>query len=108
MTYQIFVQNQSHNDYQATVIGLPDCAAEGSTEEEAVAKAKESLRRWLARGKVVAVELDNGLPEQTENPWLKLCGKYRDDPTWDDFQANIAAYRRELNEGEAAAEAAQP
>lgn len=106
MTYQIFVQHQSNNDYQAMVIGLPDCVAEGQTEEEAVAKAKEALRQWLAQGKVVAVEVEHGLPEQADNPWLKICGKYKDDPTWDDFQANIAVYRHQLNEEEAAREAA--
>lgn len=106
MTYQIFVQNQSHNGYLATVIGLPDCVAEGQTEEEAVAKAKATLSQWLAQGKVVTVELEHDLPEQADNPWLKICGKYKDDPTWEDFQANIAAYRRQLNEEEAAREAA--
>lgn len=105
MSYQIFVQNQLHNGYQAMVIGLPDCVAEGETEEEAVAGAKEALNHWLARGKLVTVNLEN---DQTDNPWLKLCGKYKDDPTWDDFQANIAAYRRQLNEEEAAREATMP
>ncbi|MBI1761085.1 MAG: type II toxin-antitoxin system HicB family antitoxin [Acidobacteria bacterium] len=104
MSYQIFVQNQLHNGYQAMVIGLPDCVAEGVTEEEAVAKAKEALSQWLARGKLVTFEFDPDT--QAANPWQKICGKYKDDPTWDDFQANIAAYRRQLNEEEAAREAA--
>ncbi|MEK7829906.1 MAG: hypothetical protein AAB401_02410 [Acidobacteriota bacterium] len=34
------------------------------------------------------------------NPWLRLAGKYKDDSQWDDFQANIADYRRQLNEEE--------
>jgi predicted RNase H-like HicB family nuclease len=105
MTYQIFVQSQLHKGYQATVIGLPNCVAEGQTEEEAVARAKETLSEWLARGKVVTVEVDHNGSEQASNPWLKLYGKYKDDPAWDDFQANIAAYRRQLSEEEAAREA---
>lgn len=102
MSYQIFMQNQPHNGYQAMVMGLPDCVAEGETEEEAVARAKETLNEWLARGKLVTVNLENNQPD---NPWLKLCGKYKDDPTWDDFQANIAGYRQQLNEEEAARDA---
>lgn len=97
MSYQIFVQNQLQNGYQAMVIGLPDCVAEGATEEEAVTKAQDALKQWLARGKLITVELEHGQPD---NPWLKLCGKYKDDPAWDDFQANIAAYRQQLNEEE--------
>lgn len=45
MSNQVFVQNQPHNDYQAMVIGLPDCAAEGKIEEEAVASPLTEGRR---------------------------------------------------------------
>lgn len=98
MSYQIFVQPQPQNGYQAIVLGLADCMAEGHTEDEAVGSVKAALRQRLAQGKVITVELEN---ESTENPWLKLAGKYQDDPLWDDFQANMSAYRQELNEAEA-------
>lgn len=37
-------------------------------------------------------------PEKTpssENPWIKIAGKYKDDPQFDDMLADIEAYRRE-------------
>jgi hypothetical protein len=38
----------------------------------------------------------NGL---NENHSLRpLMGKYKDDPTWDEFMENIREYRREVNE----------
>lgn len=104
MTYQIFVQGQPESGYVASVIGVPDCVAEAETEEEAVAKAEEALKQWLSQGKIVTVEIDNGEAAQVKNPWLELCGAFADDPTWDDFQANIAEYRRELDAEEAARE----
>ncbi len=104
MTYQIFVQGQPDNSYVASVIGVPDCVAKAGTEEEAVAKAEEALKQWLSQGKIVTVEIDTGEAAQADNPWLKICGKYKDDPTWDDFQANIAEYRRQLDTEEAARE----
>ncbi len=104
MTYQIFVQSRPETGYLASVLGVPDCVAEGDTEEEAVDKAKEALNQWLSRGKIVAVEIDTGEATQVENPWLKICGKYKDDPTWDDFQTAIEEYRRELDAEEAALE----
>jgi predicted RNase H-like HicB family nuclease len=102
MTFQIFIQNQPEQGYVASVIGIPDCVAEGATKEEAVVKAKEVLSRLLTQGEIVSVEMENVLQTQPDNPWLKIAGKYKDDPTWDDFQANIAEYRRELDAEEAA------
>lgn len=101
MTYQIFVQEQPHNGYEAMVIGLPDCVGAGETEDEAVAQAKEALTQHLVQGKVVAVDIDDGATK-ANNPWLRICGSFADDPTWDEFQANIAEYRRELDAEEAA------
>lgn len=102
MTYQIFVQSQPETGYVASVIGVPDCVAEGETEEEAIAKAKEALSQWLSSGKIVAVEIDAGEAAQVKNPWLEMYGCFADDPTWDDFQANIQEYRRQLDAEEAA------
>ncbi len=102
MTFQIFVQHRPDQAYVASVIGIPDCVAEGSTREEAVAKAKEVLSQLLTQGEVVSVEMDNVAHTQADNPWLKISGKYKDDPSWDEFQAYIQEYRRELDEEEAA------
>jgi hypothetical protein len=36
-------------------------------------------------------------PTLTGNPWLDKFGWFKDDPTFDDLQLDIAAYRRELD-----------
>jgi len=36
-------------------------------------------------------------PTRTGNPWLDKFGWFKDDPTFDDLQLEIAAYRRELD-----------
>ncbi len=105
MTFQIFVQHQPEQGYVASIIGIPDCVAKGATKEEAVAKAKEVLNQLLSQGELVAVEIDNG-GRSSENPWLALYGRFKDDPTYDDFLAAIEDYRRELDEEEAAREGA--
>jgi predicted RNase H-like HicB family nuclease len=102
MTFQIFVQSEPEQGYVASVIGIPNCVADGATKEEAVAKAKEVLSRLLTQGEIVSVEIENVAHTQADNPWLKVIGMFKDDPTWDDFQASIAEYRRELDEEEAA------
>ncbi len=101
MTFQIFVQNQPEQGYVASVVGIPNCIAEGETKVEAVAKAKEVLSRLLTQGEIVSVEIENVGHTQADNPWLKVFGMFKDDPTWDDFQASIQEYRRELDAEEA-------
>ena len=99
MSYQIFVEHQAQNGFQAVVIGLADCVAKGQTEAEAIANVTATLKDRLAQGKIVTIELEGDSSTLVgENPWLKLAGKYQDDPQWDDFQRDIAAYRRQLNE----------
>ncbi|HEX4945329.1 MAG TPA: hypothetical protein VFZ34_01535 [Blastocatellia bacterium] len=39
---------------------------------------------------------------KTGNPWLDTAGIFADDPTWDEFQANIPEYRRQQAEEDAA------
>ncbi len=105
MQYQIFVQSQNQNGYVAAVIGMPDCTAEGRTEDEAVNKTKAALEERLAQGKIITVEVAS--PQQTEHPLLKHFGRFKDDSTFDDFLAEIDKYRRELDAEEAARESAE-
>lgn len=102
MKYQIFVRHQASNGFIAAVLGIPDCIAEGQTEEEAVANAKASLSSRLAQGKIVSVELEEPAGKTTGNPWLDSFGVFKDDPTFDDFLEKIAEYRRQVDEEEAA------
>jgi hypothetical protein len=55
MQYQIFVENQSHQHFVASVIGMPTIAVDGGTEIEAISNAKAALESQLAKGKVVTI-----------------------------------------------------
>ncbi|WP_157373975.1 hypothetical protein [Nostoc sp. PCC 7107] len=37
------------------------------------------------------------IPSAESNPWIKFAGVFQDDPLFDDFVENIAAYRQELD-----------
>lgn len=105
MQYQVFVQNQADNNYLAAVIGMPECIAEGPTKEEAVANAKTALEDCLTRGEIVTIEVESPVKQSAnheDNPLLKHFGRFKDDPTFDDFLEKIAEYRRQLDEEEAA------
>ncbi len=101
MQYQVFVQNQTNNGFIAAIIGMPDCLAEGHTKEEAIANAKTALQSRLARGEVVTIDVEPST-NQEANPLLKHFGRFKDDPTFDDYLAEIEAYRRQVDAEEAA------
>lgn len=107
MQYQVFVE-QLEQQVAVSVIGLPTTRVTGSTRAEALTKLADLLKTWQAEGKLATLELAaNGASQRlTGNPWLDNFGIFKDDPTWDEFQENIAAYRRELDEAEAAKETA--
>lgn len=100
MEYQVLVEANSHNAFIASIIGMPDCVAEGQTEEEAIANAKAVLEGRLAQGKIVTIEVEAINSNKSDNPWIRNFGCFKDDPTFEDFQAEIEAYRRELDKEE--------
>jgi len=59
---------------------------------------KYTIRERLAQGKTVRVEIDENAAADPEHPWLPFLGMWKDDPTFDDFVAQMQAYRRELDE----------
>lgn len=101
MQYQVFVQGQAGQGFIAAVIGMHDCIAEGQTKEEAIARARAALEERLAQGEIVTIEVESG-NKPTGNPWLDSAGVFRNDPTFDDFLAEIEKNRRETDAENAA------
>lgn len=97
MQYQVFVQSRSDTNFIASVIGIPDCTAEGTTREDAIAKAKQALQNHLENGELVTIDLDSPSNGQDIDPWIKHMGIFADDPTFDDFLAEVAAYRQQVD-----------
>ncbi|MCP4289571.1 MAG: type II toxin-antitoxin system HicB family antitoxin, partial [Gammaproteobacteria bacterium] len=38
--------------------------------------------------------------EREKHPWLKFAGIWADDSTWNDFLAEVEAYRRQMDEAD--------
>lgn len=95
MQYQVLVKHIAENGYIASVIGVPDCVVEGRTEEDAISQAESALKKHLAQGKIVTIEVEN--QPESENPLLKHAGRFKDDPYFDEVLEEIEKYRRELD-----------
>jgi predicted RNase H-like HicB family nuclease len=101
MQYQIFVENQSHQHFVASVIGMPTIAVDGSTEIEAISNAKAALKSQLAKGKVVTVELDEIRkldPQSTAS--IQYAGIFENDLDFQAIISEIAAERTSADESE--------
>jgi hypothetical protein len=101
-TYDILLEVQPDGTYQASVWGL-DCRAVATTAAEAIAKVKEQLSDRLMKAQIVRVEIPPVHPDTVPSdphPWMPFAGMFADDPDFDAVQADIAAYRQDLDEKE--------
>jgi predicted RNase H-like HicB family nuclease len=98
--YQVFVQSHPENKFIASIVGIPNSTVEGRTKEEAIALAKAALETQLASGELVTIEVGEERSQQETDSWLKHMGIFASDPTFDDFLAEVAAYRQQVSEDE--------
>jgi len=98
VTYKVFLQEHSNQGYTATVIGWADCTVEGKTKEDALIKARIAIAEKLSDGEIVSIDVKPPEKKNTENPWIKNFGRFKNDPTFDDMLAEIESYRREIAE----------
>ncbi|KYC37337.1 hypothetical protein WA1_47885 [Scytonema hofmannii PCC 7110] len=97
MRYQVFVESQNEHNFIASIVGMPNLTASGTTEEEAILNAKSALEAQLARGKVVSIEVNSEANLSTHEPTMKYAGIFASDPTFDDFMDKLASIRQESN-----------
>ena len=100
--YQVLVRNGSGERFVASVLGMADCVGEGRTREEAIARAKAALVDKLARGEIVTVEIEKDEMLSARNVWREEAGRFRNDPAFDEFVAEVQSERRDLNSKESA------
>lgn len=88
-TISILLEREAHG-FRASIVGLPDCQAQGATREDSIANVQKALRTCLESAEIITVPLHS-------MPLSELTGIFKDDPQWDEFQAAIAADRQEAD-----------
>jgi predicted RNase H-like HicB family nuclease len=92
--YNILIEQKGEEHFTATVLGCQQLQTEGKTKEEALEKLRQLLTTKVENAEIVSLEID--FP-QAEHPWMKFAGMFKDDPDFDDFLADIEAYRKEID-----------
>ena len=93
-TYHIIIKNESDRTVSAALLGWPECKAFGETRSQALQNLHDLVNAQLAEAEIVSVKLTNS---RSNNPWVRLAGKYENDPHYDEVLAHIEEYRRELD-----------
>ena len=94
MTYNAIVENTTPHGYTASIQEWPSCSATGATKAEALTRLRQAISDRLSKVEIVPIEVDvpgNG------HPLAKVLGIFEDDPTFDQFVEDMAAYRREID-----------
>ena len=95
MTYDVILRRKN-DKYIARVRDWPELIIEETTREAAIDQIKLQLLEYLNHPpEIVQIDLESG---DIENPWLKFAGMWADDPTWDEFLAELESYRQEIDE----------
>jgi predicted RNase H-like HicB family nuclease len=95
MIYDVILSRKD-DKYIARAKQWPEVTAIENSRDAAIARLKSQLLDYLTN-QVEVVQVDIPLPTETGNPWLDKFGCFKDDPTFDDLQAEIAAYRQDID-----------
>jgi hypothetical protein len=95
MTYDIILR-QENQRYLAQVREYPQVTAEASNRYLALQRIRDGLKEYLSNH-VEIVQIDLDLPEVPVNPWVEQFGRFKDDPDFDEYLAEIQSYRQELD-----------
>jgi hypothetical protein len=82
----------------ATVLELPDCRIEAPTNEQAIAQLRSLVTHRLVNAQVLPLDIPMPIAEETENPWMKYAGVFKDDPYFSKIVEAMQAERREKDD----------
>ncbi len=91
------ILTRENNQYVAKIKEWPDVVVKESSRDKAIAGVKAQLVEYL-ENKVELIKIEFPVEIDTGNPWLDKFGWFKDDPTFDDLEAEMAAYRREIGQ----------
>jgi hypothetical protein len=94
------ILSKENNAYIARIKEWPEIVAKESSRDKAISSVKLKLLDFLKQD-VELVRIEVPLKAGTGNPWLDKFGWFKDDPTFDDLEAEIASYREEINKEQA-------
>lgn len=92
MQFTVSLKSQPDGSVQATVPAIPGVSVVGARRQQALDLARIAIGEALDAGEVAVIDVAATI-ERTQNSWIATAGIFKDDPTWDEFMADIKAAR---------------
>ena len=89
------VIRKTNGKYFARIKDWPEISVEENSRDEALTQVRSKFIDYLTN-KVELVQIEIPFPSKTGNPWIDKFGWFKNDPTFDTLQSEIASYRKEI------------
>lgn len=90
------ILSKKNNNYIARIKEWPEIVVKDTSRDKAIDKVKSKLLDFLKKD-VELLRIDVPIDINTGNPWIDKFGWFKDDPTFNDLEAEIASYREEID-----------
>ncbi|MEH2126681.1 hypothetical protein [Nostoc sp.] len=100
----ILVETREDGRVIASILELPQYRVEVATREQALLLLNQLLVQDMEKVEVIPMEIKLPQTEQSQKPWMKFAGVFKNDPDFDIVQQYIQEYRQELDATENAAD----
>jgi hypothetical protein len=89
------ILSKENEKYVARVKDWPEVMVKETSRDKAITSVTSKLVDYLTK-EVELIRVEVPLANKTGNPWLEKFGWFKNDPTFDDLEAEIASYRQQL------------
>ncbi|MBD0304642.1 MAG: hypothetical protein ICV85_21530 [Tolypothrix sp. T3-bin4] len=100
----ILLETREYGRVIASILELPQYRVEVATREQALLLLNQILVQYMEKVEVIPMEIKLPQTEQSQKPWMKFAGVFKNDPDFDIVQQYIQEYRQELDATENAAD----
>jgi hypothetical protein len=94
--FTIVLRPHEDGSVEATVPAIPGLAVSGPDRDRALDLTRCAIAEAIENGNMAVTEISAPV-ESTKNPWLATADIFADDPTWDEFVADMKAARARDN-----------
>lgn len=98
MRYEIVVTKDVNNGYSARPVLFPDVVVTGADEQETLERVRTAIVDLQSTSRIVAIDVPVDAETASADPWLEFAGMWADEPNWERFQEEIAAYRHSIDD----------
>ncbi|MEH2157102.1 MAG: hypothetical protein V7K66_23095 [Nostoc sp.] len=96
----ILLETREDGSAIASILELPQYHVEAATREQALLMLEQLLFQRMGKVEVIPMEIKLPQPKQSQRPWMKFAGVFKDDPDFDAVEQYIQEYRQELDTAE--------